>query len=473
MNKKLLVKLFLVSLAVSFIMDIVIVASIRMLNESGEGPIRNPAIRFLARVIEKGHSYQQTLQSFEAMRLQLGLRVLPVWIVEESGKIDAQTASGPLPVAWSSLTKPRIVHGIAAHYRSFQLTPDTMILRLRASRPTYLLVRIPRSGAISRGFLGWTLFLFATMAASAFAGLLITFVYLRQKSMEAKEILGRLEKGDLKARFPISRLDELGSLMTDFNRMAKAIEELVSRVEETDRSRQELLHELGHDLRTPMTSLKAAVDTITAHSESMSPAHRDRFLQIIRNESEYFLRMIDDLFFIAEVGDPKYRKKAERIDFTALVKSEMRIVEESGASGKQDIAFYFDSPEKPVVFSGDPVLLKRMMRNALLNARRYATSTVEIGLEVVQDGHGGTMVHILIRDDGPGISPEDAVLFGKRRPRKLSGEKDLSNSEISLGLGSVIMSAIASVHGGRMTIHNREKIDPLSRGTELVIEIPL
>ncbi|EQD54194.1 HAMP linker domain protein, partial [mine drainage metagenome] len=109
------------------------------------------------------------------------------------------------------------------------------------------------------------------MAVSAFAGLLITFVYLRQKSMEAKEILGSLEKGDLKARFPISRLDEFGSLMTDFNRMAQAIEDLVSRVEDTDRARQELLHELGHDLRTPMTSLKASVDTLTAHGDKMSP----------------------------------------------------------------------------------------------------------------------------------------------------------------------------------------------------------
>lgn len=454
-------------------MDTVIVASIRMLNESGDGPIRNPAIKFLARVIEKGSSYQRTLQSFEEMRIRLGLRVLPVWIVEESGKIDAQTSSGPLPVSWNDLTKPRIIHGLAAHYRSFQLTPDTMILRLKASRPIYLLVKIPQSGAISRGFLGWTIFLFATMAASAFAGLLITFVYLRQKSREAKEILGRLEKGDLNARFPISRLDELGSLMTDFNRMAKAIEELVSRVEETDRSRQELLHELGHDLRTPMTSLKTAVDTLTVHSEKMSPSHRDRFLQIIRSESEYFLRMIDDLFFIAEVGNPKYRKTAENVDFTALVKSEIRIVEESETIENKIIDFYFVSPEKTILLSGDPVLLKRMMRNALQNARRYATSKVEIGLEPVRNKHGVSMVRIVIRDDGSGISPEDAILFGKRRPRKLSCEKDLSNSEISLGLGSVIMSAIASVHGGRIAICNRQKMDPSSQGTELVIEIPV
>jgi K+-sensing histidine kinase KdpD len=113
-----------------------------------------------------------------------------------------------------------------------------------------------------------------------------------------------------------------------------------------------------------------------------------------------------------------------------------------------------------------------MMRNALQNARRYAASRVDISLGVLKNRQGGSIVRILIVDDGSGISPEDALLFGRRRPRKLSCETDLSNSEISLGLGSVIMSAIASVHGGRISISNRQKIDPLKQGTELLIEIP-
>jgi signal transduction histidine kinase len=184
--------------------------------------------------------------------------------------------------------------------------------------------------------------------------------------------------------------------------------------------------------------------------------------------------MIDDLFFIAEVGDPKYRKTAENIDLTALIQSEIRIVEEGVSPEKEDVVFQFNSPESPIILSGDPVLLKRMMRNALQNARRYATSKVEIGLEYGKKNHdGGAMARIVIRDDGSGISPEDAILFGRRRPRKLSCENDLSNSEISLGLGSVIMSAIASVHGGRIAICNRQKCDPVSQGTELVIEIPV
>lgn len=472
MNRKLLAKLFVISLAVSFIFDAVIVVSIRTLNESGEGPIRNPVLRFMGRVIEKGGPFPSTLQNLEAMRARLGLRVIPVWIVGEKGRIYASTSHAPLPLRWESLTKPRDIHGISAHYLPFQLTPDIMILRLSTPRPTYLLLKTPSFGPHHRGLLGHTLFLFSTMAASAFAGLLITFVYLRQKSREAKVILGRLEKGDLKARFPISRIDEFGSLMTDFNRMAGAIEQVVARVEETDRSRQELLQELGHDLRTPMTSLKAAVDTLSAHGDKMSAEERDRFVQIIRNESEYFLRMIDDLFFIAEVGDPKYRKTAEEVDLTSLLDSEILACSGAGEGGRT-IDCHLAPPTGPLTIVGDPVLLKRLFRNALVNACRYARSKVEITLEEIRKKEEPSRVRVRIADDGPGITREDAHLFGKRRPRKVSIEQDLSDSKISLGLGSVIMAAIVRIHGGRIEIWNMEEGLPARRGTELVIELPL
>jgi signal transduction histidine kinase len=472
MNRKLLAKLFVISLAVSFILDAVIVVSIRTLNESGEGPIQNPLLRFMGRVIEKGGPSQSTLQTLEAMRTRLGLRVVPVWIVGKTGRIYASSSHAPLPLRWDRLSKPRGIHGTSAHYLPFQLTPDIMILRLSTPRPAYLVLKIPSSGPHHSGLLGHTLFLFSTMAASAFSGLLITFVYLRQKSREAKMVLGRLEKGDLKARFPISRIDEFGSLMTDFNRMAEAIEQVVARVEETDRSRQELLQELGHDLRTPMTSLKAAVDTLSTHGEKMSGEERDRFVQIIRNESEYFLRMIDDLFFIAEVGDPKYRKSAENVNLASLLDSEI-LASKGMGDGERTIDFHLSSPTSPLIIVGDLVLLKRLFRNALANACRYAGSRVEITLEEIREGERPSGARIRIADDGPGITREDATLFGKRRPRKVSIEQDLSDSKISLGLGSVIMAAIVRIHGGRIEIWNREEGRPPGRGTELVIELPL
>lgn len=473
MNRKLFLQLVLISLFVSFILGAVIITSIRTLNEDGEGPIQNPALKFMARVVERGGPYQATLQIFETMRIKLGLGIMPVWIVGENGEVYAETPPyGPLPIEWGKLVKPRKVHGIVAHYETFELIPDYMIIRLDSYVPTFLLVRIPNSGAVKKTLLGQSVFLFGTMAASAFAGLLITFVYLRQKSIQAKDVLGRLERGDLKARFPITRLDEMGSLMKDFNRMADAIERLVSRVEDTDRARQELLQELGHDLRTPMTSLRASVDTLLAHGEKMSPAERDRFVRIIQAESRYFLRMIDDLFFIAEVGDPKYRKTAEEVDLFQLLQAELQQRDDKG-DNVRPVASRLVTDTKSLKVIGDPILLKRLFRNALQNARKYARSTVEVTLERIKKTDGTSLARIRVVDDGAGIDPEAADSFGKRRTRRFSSDRALSDSEISLGLGSVIMAAIVRVHGGKIFIRNLAESGEAQSGTELQIELPV
>ncbi|MHB1286828.1 MAG: sensor histidine kinase [Leptospirales bacterium] len=474
MNRKLFLQLILISLTVSFILGAIIITSIRTLNEEGEGPLQNPALEFLARVVERGGAYQTSLQIFETMRIQLGMDIVPLWIVGEDGEVFAETPPfGPLPVDWDNMTKPRRVHGIVAHYRPFRLTPDYMIIKLHSVIPAYLLIRIPNTGAVQRTLMGQAVFLFATMSLSAFGGLLITFVYLRQKSIQAKEVLGRLEKGDLKARFPITRLDEVGSLMTDFNRMANAIEHLVSRIEETEQSRQALLQELGHDLRTPMTSLRTAVDTLVAHGEVMSPDERGQFIRIIRGESHYFLRMIEDLFFIAEVGDPKYRKTAEEFDLNKLISSEILQGKDRTADGVSPISWDLVTDGKPIKVVGDPILLKRLFRNALQNAGRFARTQVQITLDRVKKADGVQSALIRILDDGPGISPDEVALFGKRRTRRFATEGGISDSEISLGLGSVIMAAIVRVHGGQLSVHNRKDMEPSRTGTEVVIEIPL
>src|SRR6185437_14301757 len=104
---------------------------------------------------------------------------------------------------------------------------------------------------------------------SILIAMVITYFYLRKKSGEARVVLAKLEKGDLRARFEIKRLDEIGSLMVDFNRMASEIERLVHRIQETETARKILLEELSHDLRTPLTSLNTSVDTLNDHWEEM------------------------------------------------------------------------------------------------------------------------------------------------------------------------------------------------------------
>ena len=470
MNRKTLVKLLALSLSVSLFISTVLLYSFRKLEESRGSVTRKPGLFLLAQIAESEPAYF-ALRQFDRIAAAPGIRhPRKIWVVGEGGVIlGSSPPSTPLPIAWKELEIPKEIHEFTAHFGPFDVTPDFFLIRLNAPVPLYLLLQISTRLIFIHEFLPRAIFLLACMSLSAFLGLLITFVYLRRKSQKAKEVLGRLEKGELKARFPITKLDEIGSLMTDFNRMADEIENLITRIEETERARQELLQELGHDLRTPLTGLRTAADTLAAHSREMSHEERERFIRIIQTESLYFLRMIENLFLIAEVAEPRYRKTAETIDLGDLVESE---IDQQKNQDSPVLSWTFSPPSTRQLVVGDPVLLKRLFRNALENARRYAQSRVSVTFDEPKGPDTIPMTKIRIQDDGPGIPSEEIQIFGKRRSRRFSADDKVSDPTVSMGLGSVIMAAIVRVHGGSLSVQNLNHSVPEKHGTEVLIQLP-
>ena len=287
--------------------------------------------------------------------------------------------------------------------------------------------------------------------------------------------LARLEKGDLKARFEIKKADEIGSLMLDFNRMASEIERLVHQVQQTEKARKDLLEELSHDIRTPLTTLKTSIETLSEHLEEMPKEQQRDFLRMSRTELNYFLHLIEDLFFIADLGEPRYKKTTQEIDLAAVLSTEV----EGRRAQKhlRPIRWLYEEPElsnRPVVL-GDPILIQRLLKNSLDNSAKHAESTVTVRIESVDDAF-----RILIEDDGTGISDEAISLFGQRKKQRIHFNNSFNNSlndnlkdntdSISLGLGSVIMKTIVELHGGELRIERIEK--PQFHGSRLIIELP-
>jgi two-component system sensor histidine kinase RegB len=108
-------------------------------------------------------------------------------------------------------------------------------------------------------------------------------------------------------------------------------------------------------------------------------------------------------------------------------------------------------------------MLSRLVRNALENAFSYARSMVQIRIE-----RDGRKLHLFIRDDGPGFSPDALASFGSKRATRY--QDGHSGGRLSVGLGSVIMQVIAQAHGGCVKVANREESGAV-RGAELKISV--
>jgi K+-sensing histidine kinase KdpD len=287
----------------------------------------------------------------------------------------------------------------------------------------------------------------------------LLFLALRRKAETARDVLGRMQKGDLKARFKVSIWDEAGQFALLFNRMADEIERLVERLKENDKVRVHLLQELAHDLRTPVSSLRNLIESLNFNRDTLDKESQNQLTELAFQETEYLTRLVEDLLFLALVMEPKYNSKSEETDFDDIVETQLAAVSAKYPNLRSEVQI----SGSPLKVSGDRHMLSRLVRNALENAFSYARSMVQIRIE-----RDGRKIHLFIRDDGPGFSPDALASFGSKRATRY--QDGHSGGRLSVGLGSVIMQVIAQAHGGCVKVANREESGAV-RGAELKISV--
>lgn len=406
-------------------------------------------VLFYAQVAEQ-QPYQAALARAGRYRWQSAPTAPRLWVIDERGQVLAASpasARGAPPATLLALERAQAVHAISnparARWRTLSGDPGQAAVRLDTPSPAWLLIE--HSATPRRGFLGFLALFVVTLLCASFFGLFMVALYLRGRSAQARRVIAALQAGQLGARFRIDRLDAAGGLMLDFNRMADDIESLVGRLERTERERRELLQELGHDLRTPLTSVRTAADTLALHGEAMAPSERADFQALLVSEVDYLARLLDDLLVIADIDDAACRQQRVHVDVWALAAAEAKL-----PRGRAEVHLQ-PAPGQAAVIEGDPYLLARLLRNLFDNAARHAAARVEAGYAC----HEGALL-LWIDDDGAGMDAAQAAAFGRRRSRRSQPGQDSTQAErgsgVSLGLGSVIATKIAALHGARIEI---------------------
>lgn len=304
----------------------------------------------------------------------------------------------------------------------------------------------------------FAILLLALVGASALSVVLL-FSGFRERAELAKSVFVRIQRGDLKARFPISRWDEFGQVPLLFNQMAAEIERLVDQLKAKEKARVHLLQELTHDLRTPVSSLRNLVETLRFNKSDLQPEAEAEITDLAYQETEYLTRLVEDLLFLALVLEPKYKSESGAVDLNELLGEQMNVIAKSYPRVK------FSLPRGPNLrVTGHPQQLRRLVRNALDNAFSFARGRVDVAIEDSDDG-----AKIAIRDDGPGFSEESLKSFGHKRATRYQTAKE--KDRLSVGLGSVIMSAIVHSHGGRLVAENRAAEDGEVLGSQITITL--
>ena len=284
-----------------------------------------------------------------------------------------------------------------------------------------VMARAPRGGPPPVRQEVWALPLALSLAAVLGGGLLFT----RRLTLPLGQLAASARaagRGDRSARVPERGARELREVAAAFNDMQGRIAHL-----ETERTRT--VAALGHDLRTPITSLRIRAEMLAEAGDPEAAA-----------EAHAMIRTLDEMGVMADglVAYARGQGEAEeprQVDLAALLR---RLCAERGAEA---------GPMVPATVRARPVALGRAVGNLIDNARRYAGGA-RVGLAVE-----GAEAVIAMEDRGPGI-PEER-LADVQEPF-VRGEASRSADTGGAGLGLATARAVAEAHGGALRLANRE-----------------
>jgi signal transduction histidine kinase len=330
-------------------------------------------------------------QAIERLAQRLGTDVA----LHDAGKALVARAGAPLP-APPGRQRGGWIYGPLGPAWSLQL-PDGRTLVVRApARHRHPAVNLML-------FLGAIALVVAACAYPVVRGLTRRL----ERLQSGVETLGA---GDLSARVEVAGRDEVARLAASFNRAAARIEELVN-------AHRMLLSNASHELRTPLTRIRLAIELMQRKGEEAS-----RRAEIERDIAELD-ELIEEILLASRLDATPALPTSERIDLLALAAEECARYDVAPEGGK-------------VAVSGDPRLLRRLVRNLMENARRHGKPPVRVSVRA----DGGSAV-LEVTDQGGGV-PE------AERERVFQPFHRLGSDVAGAGLGLALVRQIARLHGG-------------------------
>lgn len=267
----------------------------------------------------------------------------------------------------------------------------------------------------------------------------------------------RVSSGDLRTRVNVTTNDELADLALSFNTMVENVSESEALLRRAEESRRELIAAVSHDLRTPLTAIRAMLEALSDGVVD-DPETIKRYHETMRVQVSHLAQLIDDLFELSQLDAAPEPFELSPADLTAVVRETAETLAMSTSSREVSIRFNGADPAPAML---DPLRIARVVGNLVENAVRHAPDDSMIDVTVRQNGKSA---EVLIEDRGPGIAAEDLERIFSRFYR---GEKSRSRTHGGAGLGLAIARGIVEVHGGTIWAENRD-----TGGARFIFSIP-
>jgi len=288
------------------------------------------------------------------------------------------------------------------------------------------------------------LLVFALMIATTFGFFVASTVTnsLRILASKAQAIAG----GDLGARTPVTGRDEVAQVSLAFNEMADQLQRAERQRAELEVLRRDLIAWTSHDLRTPLTSIRALIealnDGVVSDTETVQ-----RYYRTIRADVVAMNDLIDDLFELAQLNAGGMALEMSPHSLSDLISDSLEsfqlVAESRGITLSGEVSADVD------LVTMNSSKIGRVLTNLISNAMHHAP--LEGGLISVKAWRNSQGVTVTVQDNGPGFSQADLPRVFEKFYR---GEQARSRETGGAGLGLAIAHAVVEAHDGRMWAEN-------------------
>jgi len=235
------------------------------------------------------------------------------------------------------------------------------------------------------------------------------------------------------------------------------LERMVGQLEAANRSKDEFLAMLGHELRNPLAPIVTALELLK--QRGAGTPHRE--LDVIERQVRHLMRLVDDLFDVAKIARGKVALKRHPIEIAAAVAQGIEIA--SPLLEQRMHRFSVDVAAKGMRVDADQARLAQVVSNLLTNAARYTPPGGDISLTGTLEGD---QVVLRVKDSGIGI---DAEMLSNVFDLFVQGTRAIDRREGGLGIGLALVRNLVVLHGGSVSAHS----DGADRGSEFTVRLPV
>ena len=250
------------------------------------------------------------------------------------------------------------------------------------------------------------------------------------------EVAERVAAGDFTARTGVSRHDEVGRTAQAVDSMVVALDEAADQRRRAANARQLLFTSIGHDLRTPLAAMRAAVESL---QDGLSP-DPDRYYGIIGGQLDNVEGLLDQLVEYARIESGENNRERTTVSIAELAHEAVEALLPVAHRMEVDVQLQSDGPAVVVASTTD---MSRVLRNLLENAIRHSPSGRSVSVAV----RTGAEIEVAVHDQGAGF-PDD---FREHAFEPFTRADPARNTRTGhSGLGLAIARALVEAHGGRI-----------------------